>query len=75
MEIYCTQLGMLTELSYCITMNEGMPCRNALGCWKERIDIVALLQERFSDEDLKKVFGNLPKSKIDRIIESITKDH
>jgi len=73
MEIYCSQLGMMIEFSYCITMNEGLPCRNTIGCWQERIDIIALLKERFTADELQKVFGTLPKSKIDRIIDGITK--
>jgi len=73
MEIYCSQLGMLIDFSYCMTMNDGLPCRNAIGCWKERIDIVAVLKERFSDKELQKVFGTLPKSKIERIIDGIKK--
>ena len=70
MEIYCTQLGMLTEFSYCISMNEKLPCRNSIGCWKERMDIVQFLRERFGEEDLNKIFSGLPKSKIDRILDS-----
>lgn len=71
MNIYCTQLGMLVEFSYCTSMNEGLPCRNVVGCWKSRTDIVALLKEKFTEEELKKVFCGAPKSRLDRIIESI----
>ncbi|MEW6570134.1 MAG: hypothetical protein AB1390_02995 [Nitrospirota bacterium] len=71
MEIYCNQLGMLIELSYCISVNEGLPCRNMIGCWRERIDVISLLREKFSDDDLRKAFSGIPKSRIERIIESI----
>ncbi len=71
MDIYCTQLGMMMEISYCFSANDGLPCRNTIGCWQERADIVALLKARFTDEQLKKVFGGLPKSKLQRIAESI----
>jgi hypothetical protein len=54
-------------------MNENLPCRNVLGCWKERMDIIALLREKFTDEELKKVFSSPPKSRIERIILSIKK--
>ena len=74
MEIYCNQLGMLVKIPYCTFMNEGLPCRNIIGCWKDRIDIIALLRENFSDEQLKKVFSGPPKSRIDRIIESLRKE-
>ena len=71
--IYCNQIGMLIEFSYCISMNEKLPCRNIIGCWKGRTDIIAFLRENFTDEELKKAFGGPPKSRIERIIESIKK--
>ena len=54
-------------------MNEKLPCRNIIGCWKDRTDIIAFLKENFSEEDLKKIFSGPPKTRIDRIIESIKK--
>jgi len=54
-------------------MNEGLPCRNIIGCWKERTDVISFLKESFSAEELKKAFGGLPKTRIDRIIESARK--
>lgn len=71
MDIYCTQLGMIVEISYCFSANDGLPCRNIIGCWQERADIVTLLGERFTDTQLKKAFGALPKTKLQRIAESI----
>lgn len=73
MDIYCTQLGMLVEFSYCTSMNESLPCRNIIGCWKERTDVISFLKENFSAEELKKAFGGLQKTRIDRIIESARK--
>ncbi|MCX5806652.1 MAG: hypothetical protein NT010_11405 [Proteobacteria bacterium] len=73
MEIYCTQLGMVIDINYCISVNDGLPCRNTIGCWQGRMDIYAFLKEKFTEDDLKKVFSNLPKSKIERIIESAEK--
>ena len=73
MNIYCPQLGMLIEFSYCTSMNEGLPCRNIVGCWQTRTDIIAFLKKKFTCEELRKVFGGLPKSRIDRIIETIEK--
>jgi len=55
-------------------MNENLPCRNIIGCWKEREDIIAILKEKFTNEELKKVFSSPPKSRIERIIESIKKE-
>ncbi|MGO9614702.1 MAG: hypothetical protein ACLPX5_16945 [Dissulfurispiraceae bacterium] len=73
MKIYCHQIGITLDLSYCISMNEGLPCRNTLGCWKERTEIIKLLRGRFTGLELKKAFGGLPKSRIERIVEYIDK--
>ena len=61
---------MLIDLSYCAITNEGFPCRNIIGCWKERMDIIGFLREKYSDKELKDIFSSPPKSRIDRIIES-----
>ena len=71
MEIYCGQLGMVTQLSYCISMNDGLPCRNAIGCWSGRTDIMTILKAAFSEEELRRCFGGLPKSKMERIMEAL----
>jgi len=73
MNIYCNQLGMLVEFSYCASLNEGLPCRNIIGCWQERTDIIAFLRDTFTEAELGKIFSGLPKSRLDRIIESIQK--
>ena len=65
---------MLIEFSYCTTMNDGLPCRNIIGCWKARTDILAFLREHFTDDQLKKVFSNLPKTRIERIIEALSEN-
>ena len=62
---------MLIEFTYCTSVNEGLPCRNIIGCWKDRKDIITFLREKFSDEELRKIFSGPPKSRIDRIIESM----
>jgi len=71
MEAYCPQMGMILEIEYCINMNNGLPCRNFIGCWRGRIDIDRLLFERFSIEELKKAFQEIPKSKLERIINAL----
>ncbi len=38
------------------------------------MDIIKVLKERFTEDELKKVFGGLPKSRIERIIESIPEE-
>lgn len=72
MVIYCGQLG-LVEMPYCLSMNEGLPCKNIIGCWKDRTDIIKILKARFSEEELNKIFNSLPKSRIDRILDVIQK--
>lgn len=72
---YCNHLGMLVEFSYCYRLQDGLPCRNIIGCWKHRMDIITFLTETFTREELKKVFSGLAKSKIERIIELTQKKH
>lgn len=74
MEMYCNQLGMMIRFSYCIVVSEGLPCKNIVRCWEGRMDIIKVLKERFTEDELKKVFGGLPKSRIERIIESIPEE-
>ena len=71
MEIYCLQLGMLIQFDYCVFVNEGLPCRNLIGCWKERTDIMAFLDKSLTEDELRESFDRLPKSKIERIVEII----
>jgi hypothetical protein len=72
--IYCNQLGMLVEFSYCSTVNDALPCRNIIGCWKARIDILTFLRENFSEDQIRKVFSGVPKSRIERIIDALSKN-
>jgi hypothetical protein len=71
MEIYCGQLGMIVPLTYCFAVTDGLPCRNTIGCWQERVDIGRIVRESFTREELVAVFGGLPKSKMERILESM----
>lgn len=73
-EAYCPHMGMIVKFSYCISMNEGLPCRNTVRCWEQRMDICRTLEERFGQEELRKAFGGLPKSRIDRIVEGLPKE-
>ncbi|MCX8111344.1 MAG: hypothetical protein N3D15_08875 [Syntrophorhabdaceae bacterium] len=73
MEIYCIQMGSVIEFSYCMSLNDGLPCRNIVGCWQDRFDINRLLRSRFTEEEIIKVFGGLPKNKLERILECLNK--
>ena len=70
MNIYCTQLGMAAEFSYCLSVNEGLPCGRSVGCWRERVDIMKVLRAAFTEEQLKRSFGAPPTTRMERIIES-----
>lgn len=74
MTTYCNQLGMLVNFSYCLSMNEGLPCRNIVGCWENRINIIAFLRQTYAVEQLEKIFKGLPKTRIQRIFESLKKE-
>jgi len=71
-EIYCTQLGMVAEFPYCLSVNEGKPCRNTIGCWRERMDIMKFLKSAFTEEALIRCFGGPPKTRMERIMESLS---
>jgi hypothetical protein len=71
MEIYCNQLGMVVKFSYCLSMNDSLPCRSITGCWEGRTDILKVLKEGFTEEELKRALGGLPKTRLQRIIESV----
>jgi hypothetical protein len=61
---------MMVEFLYCFTMNDGLPCRNVVGCWEQRLDVDQVLRTHFSDEELRRVFGGPPKSRLERIMEA-----
>jgi hypothetical protein len=62
---------MITQFDYCISVSDGMPCRNLIGCWRERTDIMAFLNKSLTEDELRKCFSGLPKSKIERIVDII----
>ncbi|MDD3846154.1 MAG: hypothetical protein PHC90_07300 [Syntrophorhabdaceae bacterium] len=70
MEIYCPQLGMIIGFDYCLHVQGDLPCGNTFGCWKERVDVAAVLKANFTDEELLLAFNTLPKSRLQRILES-----
>ena len=70
--IYCPQLGMVIDFTYCMSMNDGFPCRNSIGCWQERFDVIEFLKRSFAADDLRRIFGSLPKSRLERIMESMS---
>jgi hypothetical protein len=72
--IYCNQMGMLVQFSYCSKMGDVLPCRNIINCWHSRIDIITFLKNNYSIDELKKIFSTFPKSRIERILDSLKID-
>jgi hypothetical protein len=71
LEIYCPQLGMMMTFQYCRRGQTPLPCRNLIGCWEKRIPVDAFLGENFARKDLEAAFGGLPKTKLERIFDSL----
>jgi len=70
MEIYCGQLGMIIGFDYCLHAQNGLPCGNTFGCWKERVDVANVLKANFTDDELRLAFNTLPISRLARILKS-----
>jgi hypothetical protein len=71
LEIYCPHLGMVITFNYCRRAQSGLPCRNLLGCWEERIPAADFLGENYTRSELESAFSGLPKTRMERIFESI----
>jgi hypothetical protein len=74
LEAYCPQLGMMLTFNYCRRAQSSLPCRNLIGCWEGRIPVDLFLKVNFSLEELKTVFGELPKSRLDRILDGLSQE-
>ena len=73
LKVRCPPLGGEVTFIYCRSVNQGLPCRNIINCWAERIEIGKFLQENFSTQDLIKCLSIEPKTKLERILELINK--
>ncbi|MEN6617365.1 MAG: hypothetical protein ABFD12_12475 [Syntrophorhabdus sp.] len=62
---------MMIALDYCLSVQNNLPCPNTFGCWKERVDVTVLLKAKFTDEELQSAFNTVPKSRLQRILESV----
>jgi hypothetical protein len=71
LEIYCPHLGMVITFNYCRRTQSGLPCRNLLGCWEERIPVAEFLGKNYTRSELESAFSGLPKTRLERIFESI----
>jgi len=68
-EIRCPQLGGPVTFGYCRKMNDDLPCRNLLGCWSGRFDVVAFLRATYTVDELKRAFAPRDKTRFQRLIE------
>jgi hypothetical protein len=69
LEIRCLQLGGPVTFGYCRKVGDGLPCRNLLGCWTGRFDVIAFLRETYSRDELKRAFAPRDKTRLQRIVE------
>jgi hypothetical protein len=44
-----------------------LPCRFIVGCWQGQMDIEALVQEHYSEEELDRIFAP-PKPKVESLV-------
>ena len=67
----CPMLGGPVPFRHCRKVNDGLPCRQIIGCWGGRIELAAFLNENYSREELERALGAPKKSRIDTIIETL----
>jgi hypothetical protein len=66
----CPMLGHPVPFRYCRQLPEGRPCRLIIDCWQGRFDVVSLLQERYTPEEIGAILAP-PKPKLTSIVELI----
>jgi hypothetical protein len=70
--IRCPRVGGEVNFRFCRHENNMLPCRFIVGCWQGQMDIEALLQEHYSEEELDRIFAP-PKPKIESLVGLIEK--
>ncbi len=70
--IRCPRVGGEVNFRFCRFENNMLPCRFIAGCWQGQMDIEALLQEHYSEEELDRIFAP-PKPKIESLVGLIEK--
>ena len=63
-------LGHAVPFSYCRQLPEGRPCRLIVDCWQGYFDVVALLKERYTPEEIEAILAP-PKPTLTSIVELI----
>jgi hypothetical protein len=70
--IRCPRVGGEVNFRFCRHENNMLPCRFIVGCWQGQLDIEALLQEHYSEEELDRIFAP-PKPKVESLVGLIEK--
>jgi hypothetical protein len=69
---YCRMLGHKVPFAYCRKMNNDLPCRNTLDCWKTIFPVEDFVKTFYSQEEIT-LFLSPPKPKLTQIYEIMAK--
>ncbi len=69
---YCRSLGHRVPFNYCRSLNEELPCRSIIDCWKEMFEVEDWIQNSYSKEEIE-FFLQPAKPKILQIYDSMLK--
>ncbi len=69
---YCRMLGHKVPFKYCRSMNNDLPCRNTLDCWKNVFAVEDFVNSFYSQEEIS-LFLRPPKPKLTQIYEIMEK--
>jgi len=69
---YCRMLGHKVPFAYCRSMNNELPCRNTLDCWKNVFPVEDFVNHFYSKEEIS-LFLEPPKPKLAQIFEIMEK--
>ncbi|MBN1829855.1 MAG: hypothetical protein JW884_12035 [Deltaproteobacteria bacterium] len=72
-EIYCLKLGHPAAFRYCRIEGGDIPCPRILNCWQPFFDAASHLRDILTEDQWNRCFGEPPKSKIDRIFETVAR--
>ena len=70
--IRCPRVGGEVNFRFCRFENNMLPCRFIAGCWQGQMDIEAVLQEHYTEEELDRIFAP-PQPKMERLVELMEK--
>ena len=68
---YCRMLGHKVPFVYCRKMNNDLPCRNTLDCWKNIFAVEDFVRNFYSEEEISR-FLEPSKPKIAQIYDIMT---